>query len=237
MAPMLPKRLSPLVAALVGAILFLAMIAATELLARAGLDSTAQQHTAIKVIMLLASLGLIVGIGRPWHTWGLAAPRSWLRSTLLPTLFGGAIGATATATILGFRLPPMAGVSELGLLRLVLIIWFGSTLAEEVFVRGLIQGWMQPMDEQDAKAGSVSMRILASGLLFGAMHLSVFFAGSDPRTAWVIVVATTLLGLTCAWSRERSGSLIGPLTAHLAFNVCGLIGGIAVLVARAISER
>ena len=233
---MLPKRLSPLTAALAGAVLFIAMIAATELLDRAGLDSTAEQHTAIKVIMLLVSLGLILAINRPRQTWGLVAPRRWLTSTLLPTLLGGAIGATATAIILGLRLPPMAGLRELGFLRLVLIIWFGSTLAEEVFIRGLIQGWMQPMGELHTNAGSGAARILASGLLFGAMHLSLFFAGSDTRTAVVIVVATTMLGLTCAWSRERSGSLLGPLTAHLAFNVGGVIGGIAVLVTRAISE-
>ena len=37
-----------------------------------------------------------------------------------------------------------AGLREMGLLRMIAFVWFGSTIAEEVFVRGLIQGWMQP---------------------------------------------------------------------------------------------
>ncbi|MCA9297319.1 MAG: CPBP family intramembrane metalloprotease, partial [Phycisphaerales bacterium] len=75
-------------------------------------------------------------------------------------------------------------------------------------------------------------RVVASGLLFGAMHVSLFFYDNDPRTAATIVVATTTLGLICAWSRERSGSLFGPVCAHFAFNVCGLVGGVAVMIAK-----
>jgi membrane protease YdiL (CAAX protease family) len=61
------------------------------------------------------------------------------------------------------------------------------------------------------------------------MHASLFLY-NDARTAATIVIATTLLGLVCAWSREQSDSLIGPLLAHFAFNACSIIGGIAVLI-------
>jgi membrane protease YdiL (CAAX protease family) len=48
------------------------------------------------------------------------------------------------------------------------------------------------------------------------MHASLFL-NNDARTAATIVMATTLLGLVCAWSREQTGSLVGPLLAHFAF--------------------
>ena len=56
------------------------------------------------------------------------------------------------------------------------------------------------------------------------------FLNNDSRTAATIVIATTLLGLVCAWSRERTGSLAGPVLAHFAFNACSVIGGIAVFI-------
>ena len=147
---MLPTRLSAPAAFIVGAVLFVAMAGATEGLRRLGFDSPAQRHVAIKLMMLVLSIGLMLAIGRPRRAWGLVAPRRWITSTLVPTLAGGAVGAAATATILGLDLPPMHGLRELGFLRIVAIIWFGSTLAEELFVRGLIQGWMQPISPTDA---------------------------------------------------------------------------------------
>lgn len=181
----------------------------------------------LKTAMLVVAAGLILATARPRRVWGFAAPRSWLGGTLLPVAVGGMLGAATSAVIIGLGLPPMEGMREMGLLRIIAIVWFGSTISEEVFVRGLVQGWMQPSD--DGNAGSTS-RILASGLLFGAFHVSLFYTGNDTRTAATIVTATTLLGLVCAWSRERSGSLVGPLLSHFAFNACGIIGGILVIV-------
>lgn len=234
MAP-IPKRLPPPVAFLVGAVLFAALSTGTHAGARtAGLEGMASSQVILKSIMLVVSLGLMWLIGRPPRVWGFGAPRSWLTSTLGPIVVGGVLGAAASAVILGCGFPPMAGVREMGLLQIIPILWFGSTIAEEVFVRGLIQGWMQPIEPGDGapeRRGSTA-RIVASGLLFGSMHVSLFFVGNDARTVVTIVAATTLLGLTCAWSRERSGSLAGPLLSHFAFNACGIIGGIAVFVIR-----
>lgn len=229
----IPRHLSPLAAAVVGAALFAALSAGTSVVAHAaGVESLAARQVILKTAMVVVAAGLMLLVSRPRRVWGLAAPRSWLAGTLAPIAAGGVLGAAATAVIIGLGLPPMEGLREMGLAKIIAVIWFGSTIAEEVFVRGLVQGWMQPDDAGHAEstpAGSTA-RILASGLLFGAFHLTLFIAGNDPRTAVTIVTATTLLGLVCAWSRERSGSLVGPLLSHFAFNACALIGGIAVIV-------
>ena len=235
---MLPKRLPTALAVLVGVIVFLAIWGATKGMAGLGwIDGTAASQVVSKSLMFAVSLGTMMLVGRSPAAWGWAAPRRWIASTIVPIACGGVLGMAATATILLLGLPPMAGLSELGFLRIVLIVWFGSTIAEELFVRGLIQGWMQPwqaappFDVAEPASGAAA-RIVSSGLLFGGMHLTLFFSGNDWRTATLIVVATSLLGLVCAWSRERSGSLIGPLASHFAFNACALVGGIAVVVGR-----
>ena len=239
---MLPQRLHPIVAFCVGFVLFAALAEGTSWVVQiAGMQGMAARQIIIKSAMLVVSLALMLLISRPRRVWGLALPRAadgepggWLIGTLVPVAIGGVLGAVATATILGFGFTPMSGLREMGFLRMIAIVWFGSTLAEEVFVRGLIQGWMQPIspisDVADhAKPVGSRGRFIASGLLFGAMHASLFL-NNDARTAATIVIATTLLGLVCAWSRENSGSLVGPLLAHFAFNACGIIGGIAVVI-------
>jgi membrane protease YdiL (CAAX protease family) len=215
----------------IGAALFAAIALATHYVEPIlGLDGPGGRQLLLKSILLVVSLGIILLLRRPPAIWGWAVPRRIVTSTVLPILAGGALGASTTAVIIGLDLPPMPGIREMGLLQIVTIIWLGSTLAEEVFVRGLIQGWMQP--EASPGAPGSTARVLASGLLFGALHLSLFVQGAAPGTAAVIVTATTLLGLVCAWSRERSGSLLGPLAAHFAFNVAGLIGGIVTVIAK-----
>lgn len=229
----IPKRLSPIAAFLLGAVLFAALATGTSLLLRAtALDGPAARQLVLKSAMIVVSVALMALIARPLRDWGFTLPREWLRTTLLPIVAGGALGAASTAIIIGFRFEPMAGMRELGLVRLVAIVWFGSTIAEELFVRGLVQGWMQPTGISDAahhKPGSTA-RILSSGLLFGGFHVTLLLAGNDLRTATTIIVATAGLGLVCAWSRERSGSLLGPVLAHFSFNACGLVGGVAVLI-------
>jgi len=255
---MLPQCLRPFVAFCIGLVLFAALSAGTSwVVDAAGLapqgmaGGMAARQIIIKSAMLVLSVALMFLISRPRQVWGLAAPRApaggaggWLIGTLVPVAIGGVLGAVATATILGFGFTPMSGLREMGFLRMIAIVWFGSTLAEEVFVRGLIQGWMQPVPHSTLQpnvadyaalksVGSVATgsggRIIASGLLFGSMHASLFL-NNDARTAATIVIATTLLGLVCAWSREQTGSLVGPLLAHFAFNACSIIGGIAVFI-------
>lgn len=234
----------------IGLVLFAALSAATSWVVQAAaLQGMAARQIIIKSAMLVLAVALMALIARPRRVWGLAAPRSpggWLKGTLVPVAIGGLLGAATTATILGLGFAPMAGMREMGLLRMVALVWFGSTIAEEVFVRGLIQGWMEPAPPAVADHGGAASkpvgsgtsggsgsggrgRIIASGLLFGSMHASLFL-NNDARTAATIVIATTLLGLVCAWSREQSGSLVGPLLAHFAFNACSVIGGIAVFI-------
>jgi membrane protease YdiL (CAAX protease family) len=115
--------------------------------------------------------------------------------------------------------------------QLVLVIWIWSSLSEEIFTRGWLQGALHPW--RDTMLAGFPLPAAVSGLVFGAMHLSLFAKGVDAISALVIVLAATTLGLWAGVVRERSGSILPPLAAHIAFNVGGAVGGAAfVLVYR-----
>jgi membrane protease YdiL (CAAX protease family) len=133
---------------------------------------------------------------------------------------GGGIGALATLAILLSPAEGMREIASFGFVGIVLSVWIYSSLTEEIFVRG----WFQ--SSIDLSGERRRARIVASGLLFGSLHLSLIWKGVDWPTIVIIVAATTALGLYCASLRERHESLLPPIGAHIAFNV----GGFAAVI-------
>jgi membrane protease YdiL (CAAX protease family) len=107
--------------------------------------------------------------------------------------------------------------------QIVLVIWLGSSIAEEVFTRGWAQGALERWET--VRYGRFSLPVLAGAVLFGSMHLPLF-ARLDAITASVLVTATTVLGLYAGTLRERHRGLLPAFAAHICFNVGGLFGGI-----------
>jgi membrane protease YdiL (CAAX protease family) len=122
----------------------------------------------------------------------------------------------------------MAGISPVELLTVLLV----ATCVEEIFVRGWIQGFLEPL--QQYKIGflgkSVSAPVLTGALVFGAMHLSLTAAAIDALTIVCVLVFTTLLGLLAGLARERTGSLMPAIGTHLAGNIGGIVGGIVYVI-------
>lgn len=181
-------------------------------------------HFLSKTILAAISCALIFVSRRPLREWGFARPsnnnvRSYAAAIVL--------GMLASATIV---VSPARGMTWLsrdlgGFAGIVLWIWIYSSVTEELFVRG----WFQSALEW----GSLPprLRVVISGLFFGAMHLSLFATDTDALTIAVIVPATTLLGFIAAATRERSGSLVPPILAHIGFNVGSALGGVLATVA------
>lgn len=62
---------------------------------------------------------------------------------------------------------------------------------------------------------------LASGILFGAIHL---LSGQPFLSSVLLMVPLAFVGFGFAWVMERRGTLLAAICAHVAFNVTGFIG-------------
>jgi len=149
----------------------------------------------------------------------------WPARAVWSSAVGGGLllGALGTWVMVGFRLRGMRSVLG-GYSPGALVLWafIVPSVCEEIFCRG----WFQ------ASTGSV----IASALLFGAMHAPLRLAGVDAKSVTVIVVATTVLGLLAASVRASSGSLYPAMAAHLAFNCGGALIGIASGLRQSMSD-
>lgn len=105
---------------------------------------------------------------------------------------------------------------------LIIGIWLFASIAEEVFTRGLIQGFLTPL----AKFGfyvrgfRISLPVLISSLFFGLMHLGMLSTGADFLPVSIVVIFAFILGIIAGYHREKSESLIPAITVHM----CGNIG-------------
>ncbi len=163
--------------------------------------------------------------GRPWRAFGLRKPNGpWLRFVF----YALAVGTVVTFTL---KLTPGKGMSEalkgVSPALLLPIIIYGST-AEEFFTRGWFQSFLEPERGHLVRVGRfrASLPVVASGVLFGAMHLTLLLRGADPWTIGFVLVFTTTVGLLAATAREFTGSLWPAILTHLAGNAGGVLGGI-----------
>jgi hypothetical protein len=103
----------------------------------------------------------------------------------------------------------LASSTRVGLVMGVFVV---MPLAREVFFRGVLFGELgrDPPGGRDhtgaAGAGSPAVAFLATTLLFTVFSLD-----------WRSMPSALVLGLALGWLRLRTGSLVAPVVAHLAF--------------------
>lgn len=204
-----------------------------------------KQRSAVEALGLAA---LLVG-------WSLAAPR--LPSRWHPAahaLVGVALVALTRAPVgfrhpgagrrfgLGAAAPVVLGVAAAtalprvreemaerdlpdGALRWLLLgIPLGTVWSEEAAFRGAL-------GTVAAQAfGTTGGRFLQAAT-FGLSHIADARRTAEPVVSTVLV--TGMAGWVFGWLYERSGSLIGPMLAHLAINESGAVAALAVQNSRA----
>lgn len=90
----------------------------------------------------------------------------------------------------------MAGLEWLAFISVVLL----APLMEELMMRGVVQRRLQSIMSKNAA-------LFVAAALFGVLHMNVI------QSTYAF-----LLGLFLGWAYQRSGRLIVPILAHLAFN-------------------
>jgi membrane protease YdiL (CAAX protease family) len=179
----------------------------------------------IQICFLVLSILLILAISRgDFSRYGFRIGKNFqlIRIMLLGLIVGIA------GTLIGALAPDDISVEpEFGsFINLVIGVWILASIAEEVFTRGLIQGFLGPL------AGSgftlrglrISLPVLISALFFGLMHLGVLSTGANLSSVLIIVIFAFMLGIIAGYYREKSESLIPAIIIHMCGNVGGWLG-------------
>lgn len=106
------------------------------------------------------------------------------------------------------------------LLNFVLTIVVLASTCEEIFYRGLIQGFLSPLKDDGFKLfkAHISVPVTICALGFGFGHLCLL--SSMPIGVVVSIIASaTVLGFIAGYYREQTGSLMPAIAVHMTFNV------------------
>ena len=206
-------------------VVFLAMLAFTWLAKSA--DLVAPGSAAIWGGIVVATV-FMRRRGVSWADYGLTLPRgkrSWFKSVGLAvaaalTIIAGMVVVSLLLVKLGFtideegsdRFQFFLGNPQMFISYVVVVIWFGAALGEELFMRGFIMNRLADMFGQNKLGWSLA--VLAQAVVFGAMHISQGSAG---------MITTGFVGLIFGTYYVISKKRLFPIIlAHGFINTIGI---------------
>lgn len=186
----------------------------------AGLFISGTAMLAVSLVLVLASsMGdpSKFGFTRPKASGGYGAGITW----------GLSLGFLASILNLFAGGGGMSPVQGLSFVQIILLVWVLASVAEEVLVRGYVQSYLEPLSHIGFTVFRlrVSLPVLLSALFFSAMHLILLTTNTPFITIYVVLVFTFALGLVTAYQREKTRSVLPAITAHVSFNIGGVVGG------------
>ncbi len=122
-------------------------------------------------------------------------------------------------------------VAEMSFPEIVVTIWLLSSIAEEIFVRGLIQSWIAAPASQGAVTNAGQVAVPVSAVVFAAMHAPLIWLGAGAVGGGTIVAGTLVLGWAAAELRARTDSLAHAIGVHVFGNVAAVPFGILAILA------
>jgi membrane protease YdiL (CAAX protease family) len=182
----------------------------------------------VQFSMLIIAILLIIIIGKgKFSNFGFngAPVKTVLRSVFLSfgvsivlfLAFGIYMKITSSVASSG------ASFLEGSFLSNIILVWIIASSVEEIFYRGFLQTFLEPLKDIGLKFGKVylSLPVILTALMFGFMHLCL--KGKLPwQMVRFIIFNATVLGLIAGYYREKTGSLIPAYFVHLTFNVVGM---------------
>lgn len=224
----------PIVRALVGytwgLLLFLALAYSLKFAFDAyGGVTPAVSQIVVKGLMIVIALVGWLALRRPLREMGWQRIQRWAVSDFAWYAISAlAMAFASTVMVLLEVRHPLA--SQMTLPQIVVIVWLGSSLSEEIYVRGLVQSWMAGRESRETIPSSWEPAIVASALLFASMHVPLMWSAAGIKGGLPIVLATLVVGWACAVLRARCRSLWPAIACHILGNVAGLPGGIVGVI-------
>ena len=196
----------------------------------------AAHQLVLKTLLAIASFALIA----MWRR-RIAGTYGFVRASRVPwpriVITGLLLGAVASLLILLLGGSGMqAALGAMRFWQILLIVWIGSSISEEIFTRGWAQGALERW--RGVTFAGYSVPVITAAVLFGSIHATLVRRGVDVLTTVIVVASATLLGLIAGQLRERHGGLVPAIAVHICFNVGGAIGGMLYFIGyRAITGR
>ncbi|HVP36875.1 MAG TPA: CPBP family intramembrane glutamic endopeptidase, partial [Terriglobales bacterium] len=184
--------------------------------------------------LLLSLLAIIIFGKSKFSEYGFCQPKTsqqpaesrgrWIRISLIAPL----LGMVATPLILGLGGNGNPLVKNLTFPQIVLFVWVFSSVIEEVFTRGFLQGHLSVLSGRYFRLlfFRVELPVMISALFFACMHFALLFRGIDAITMVVTFIFTFSIGLMAGYLRAKTGSLIPAIAVHMLANIGGMIGGV-----------
>lgn len=109
-----------------------------------------------------------------------------------------------------------------GMLKMIISVWVIASTIEEIFYRGLVQSLLDPLKAYGFNLFSVriSLPVAVAGLMFGLGHLCLMRMFQGVFLVQIIV-SCTALGFIAGYFREKTGSLVPAIVAHMTANIVG----------------
>ena len=116
--------------------------------------------------------------------------------------------------------------------KVLVSVWLLASTSEEMLFRGLVLGSLSPLSHRawTVRRCRISLPVAIAAVLFGLVHLGLMRVAAAPMVA-LIVVTATVAGLVAGYYREKTGSLVPAVAAHMTFNVVS--AGIPMVIMRA----
>jgi membrane protease YdiL (CAAX protease family) len=183
--------------------------------------------TTTQATMLAASLVLMLALGR--GKLGRYGFKPVTGAQFRTAFIFGSVAAVAVHLVLAllWRIVPTSGthptMAGASFLQIVVTVWIVASTCEEIFLRGLVQGFLDPLKDFGVTLFGirVSLPVVTAAVLFGAMHLMLLTMGTDAYLVGSIVGMATVLGLVAGYYREKTGSLLPAILIHMLFNIYG----------------
>lgn len=174
------------------------------------------------LLLATAAMGVAVAAGLSSNDLGLGRAQLTNGLRLGAIAFGAVSAVVVIAGLFGAVTDDRvdAAVGDM-LLRVLVVIPIGTVVVEELLFRSALHGLL-------SRVLTPLWTVVAGSVLFGLWHVLPAANGGAVSndvvslgSAWLVVgtfVATTVAGALFIWLRERSGSVVAPMLAHLATN-------------------
>ena len=175
-------------------------------------------HTTMWFVSLI--LILIISKGK-LRTYGFCIGRGYRLATMF--ILGTATGIALEGILKA--IPNGASSLQLNYTfgQTVLFVWLYASFSEEIFTRGLIQGFLSSLSQCRISFSRVqiSLPVLVSALFFGLMHLAILTTGVAWLPVLCYVVFASVLGIIAGYQREQTGSIVPAIIVHMFGNIGG----------------